>query len=84
MMNIFFFVLIVLFWDIDIMQGDLEDKIRKQIEFYFGDSNLQKDRFMSQKIAENPDGYVDLSVIMSFNKYILFMMEFGCWLIMKY
>lgn len=60
------------------MQGDLEDKIRKQIEFYFGDSNLQKDRFMSQKIAENPDRYVDLSVIMSFNKYILFMMEFGC------
>lgn len=60
------------------MQGDLEDKIRKQIEFYFGDSNLHKDRFMSQKIAENPDGYVDLSVIMSFNKYILFMMEFGC------
>ena len=27
-----------------------------QIEFYFGDSNLQKDRFLQQKMKEHPDG----------------------------
>ena len=27
-----------------------------QVEFYFGDSNLFKDRFLKQKIAEHPDG----------------------------
>ena len=28
----------------------------KQIEFYFGDSNLQKDRFMKQEINKHPEG----------------------------
>ena len=27
-----------------------------QVEFYFGDSNLQKDRFLQQKMKEHPDG----------------------------
>ena len=27
-----------------------------QIEFYFGDANLPKDKFLQQKISENPDG----------------------------
>ena len=26
------------------------------MEFYFGDSNLQKDRFLKQAISKNPDG----------------------------
>ena len=28
----------------------------KQIEFYFGDANLQKDRFMKQEIGKHPEG----------------------------
>ena len=27
-----------------------------QIEFYFGDANLPKDKFLQQKISEHPDG----------------------------
>ena len=27
-----------------------------QIEFYFGDANLQRDKFLGKKIKEHPDG----------------------------
>lgn len=32
------------------------ESILKQVEFYFGDANIQKDRFMKQKIHEDPEG----------------------------
>jgi hypothetical protein len=38
------------------------------LEFYFSDSNLNKDRFLKQKIAENPEGWVALNVLATFNK----------------
>jgi hypothetical protein len=38
------------------------------LEFYFSDSNLNKDRFLKQKIAENPEGWVALQVLATFNK----------------
>ncbi|PNF30606.1 hypothetical protein B7P43_G06138 [Cryptotermes secundus] len=40
--------------------------IRNQVEFYFSDANLAKDRFLGNLIAEDP--YVDISVIMQCNK----------------
>ncbi|CAD7093975.1 unnamed protein product [Hermetia illucens] len=40
--------------------------IRKQMEFYFGDANLSKDRFLRKLIEEDP--YVPLSTFMTFNK----------------
>jgi hypothetical protein len=45
----------------------LTESIRKQVEFYFGDSNIQKDRFMKQKIQEDPEGckYCNLSYFKS-------------------
>ncbi|CAG5114523.1 unnamed protein product [Candidula unifasciata] len=39
-----------------------------QMEFYFGDSNLSKDRYLRQVIDSSPDGYVDLAVFGNFNK----------------
>ena len=30
--------------------------VRAQVEFYFGDANLSKDRFLGTKIAESSDG----------------------------
>lgn len=42
-------------------------KILKQIEFYFSDSNLPRDAFLSQHIKEN-DGWANLSTIMSFSR----------------
>lgn len=43
-------------------------QLQEQIEFYFGDSNLQKDRFMKQEINKHPEGYVNISTIASFNR----------------
>ncbi|XP_015589916.1 la-related protein 7 [Cephus cinctus] len=40
--------------------------ILKQMEFYFGDANLSKDRFLGTLIKENPQ--VDLAIFLRFNK----------------
>ncbi|KAG4075124.1 hypothetical protein HA402_004163 [Bradysia odoriphaga] len=40
--------------------------IRQQMEFYFSDANLTKDRFLNQLIANDPN--VPLEVFMNFNK----------------
>ncbi|XP_072050539.1 la-related protein 7-like isoform X2 [Amphiura filiformis] len=42
--------------------------IRQQVEFYFGDANLRKDRFLKQEISQSEDRYVDVSIIASFNR----------------
>uniref|UniRef100_A0AAQ5XNH7 La-related protein 7 n=1 Tax=Amphiprion ocellaris TaxID=80972 RepID=A0AAQ5XNH7_AMPOC len=42
--------------------------VKKQVEFWFGDVNLHKDRFLKKLIDESDDGYVDISVLASFNR----------------
>ncbi|XP_062240413.1 la-related protein 7 [Platichthys flesus] len=42
--------------------------VKKQVEFWFGDVNLHKDRFLRTLIDESEDGYVDTSVLASFNR----------------
>ena len=42
--------------------------ILKQIEFYFSDSNLRKDKFLIEKINSNVDGYVLIDVLLTFNR----------------
>ncbi|XP_030193725.1 la-related protein 7 isoform X1 [Gadus morhua] len=42
--------------------------IKKQVEFWFGDVNLGKDRFIKQLITDSADGYVDISVLTTFNR----------------
>lgn len=44
----------------------LHAAILKQMEFYFSDANLTKDRFLGTLIQQNP--YVDLSVFIRFNR----------------
>nr|XP_050865493.1 la-related protein 7 [Vespula vulgaris]XP_050865503.1 la-related protein 7 [Vespula vulgaris] len=44
----------------------LHAAILKQMEFYFSDANLSKDRFLGSLIKEDP--YVDLSIFTRFNK----------------
>ncbi|XP_013381117.1 lupus La protein homolog [Lingula anatina] len=46
---------------------DLERKIIKQIEYYFGDLNLGKDKFMQQHIKED-DGWISLETLITFNR----------------
>ncbi|XP_076278198.1 la related protein 7 [Lasioglossum baleicum] len=44
----------------------LHAAILKQMEFYFSDANLNKDRFLSGLIKDDP--YVDLNIFIRFNK----------------
>ncbi|XP_029045172.1 la-related protein 7-like [Osmia bicornis bicornis] len=44
----------------------LHAAILKQMEFYFSDANLTKDRFLNNLIKEDP--YVDLRIFLRFNK----------------
>ena len=50
---------------------DIDDNLKKhfikrQIEYYFSDNNYEKDSFL--KSNEDENGYIPISVIMSFNK----------------
>lgn len=46
----------------------LERDIIRQIEYYFSENNLRRDKFLSAKVAETEDGWVDLSVLLTFNR----------------
>ena len=46
---------------------ELNGKIIKQVEFYFGDVNLLRDTFLQNEIAKN-DGWVDVDVLLRFNR----------------
>eukprot|EP00123_Amoebidium_parasiticum_P012433 comp21351_c0_seq1/m.29292 comp21351_c0_seq1/g.29292 ORF comp21351_c0_seq1/g.29292 comp21351_c0_seq1/m.29292 type:complete len:445 (-) comp21351_c0_seq1:509-1843(-) len=46
----------------------LDERIVRQVEFYFGDSNLGKDRFMKHEIDQAKDGWIPVAVIGNFNK----------------
>eukprot|EP00057_Strongylocentrotus_purpuratus_P013086 XP_011667560.1 PREDICTED: la-related protein 7 isoform X3 [Strongylocentrotus purpuratus] len=42
----------------------------QQIEFYFSDANLRKDRFLKQEMAKSKDGYISVDIIANFNKLL--------------
>ncbi|KAG0234830.1 hypothetical protein B0O80DRAFT_424378 [Mortierella sp. GBAus27b] len=43
-------------------------KILKQVEFYFSDSNLPQDKFMTELVRKGKEGYVSISRIASFKR----------------
>eukprot|EP00798_Chlamydomonas_sp_ICE-L_P031971 gene31971-33898_t len=45
--------------------------VKKQMEFYFSDSNLPKDKFLKDQIATSTDGYNDLAVFISFAREMM-------------
>ena len=47
---------------------DKNFKIKEQIEYYLGDTNLQNDSFFHKKISEEPNGYLDLDLFLKCNK----------------
>lgn len=49
------------------MTSDLEKKIQKQVEYYFGDINLPRDKFLQEKLKED-EGWVGLDVLLSFKR----------------
>lgn len=42
--------------------------VRKQVEYYLSDENLRYDKFFSEKIAADPEGWLDMNMILSCNK----------------
>jgi lupus La protein len=46
----------------------LIEAIRKQLEFYFGDPNLSRDKHMQTLIAKHQKGYVELKDLLGFKK----------------
>lgn len=46
----------------------LERDIIRQIEYYFGENNLRRDKFLIQKVGESEEGWVDISVLLTFNR----------------
>lgn len=48
--------------------SDLQEKIIKQVEWYFSDENLLKDSFLMKHINRNKQGYVSLKLVASLRK----------------
>ncbi|KAI9012192.1 hypothetical protein DFJ74DRAFT_771601 [Hyaloraphidium curvatum] len=46
----------------------LADKILKQVEFYFSDANLARDKFLWKAISDHPQGWVPLDTLLTFNR----------------
>jgi len=46
----------------------LTKKILHQIEYYFSTQNLKRDKFLRNEITTNPQGFVPLTVLITFNK----------------
>lgn len=42
--------------------------IKKQVEYYLSDANLEKDEFFRELISQNKDGYIDISAVLKCNK----------------
>lgn len=42
--------------------------IKKQIEFYFSDSNFRKDTFMKAAAETDPEGFIPIAVLLTFNR----------------
>lgn len=45
----------------------MED-IKKQVEFYFSESNYRKDTFLRAAAESDPEGFVPITVLLTFNK----------------
>ncbi|GAB1609330.1 la-related protein 7-like [Argonauta hians] len=43
-------------------------KVKEQMEFYFSDSNVHKDRFFKKLIDKDKDGYIELAMFLNFNR----------------
>ena len=51
------------------------EMLRKQLEFYLGDPNLKKDKYLQGFLRKNKKGYLDLTIFLGFNKIREIFME---------
>lgn len=59
--------------------ADKKTRILRQIDFYFGDSNLPKDKFLKGLVDSNPQGYIIFII-----NYLLFFNRYTCFIRLNY
>ena len=51
-------------------------KVIRQVEYYFGDSNMQRDKFLQDEVAKDAEGWVPLTTMLKvgrpFSTFFLF------------
>jgi hypothetical protein len=50
------------------MDQPAKDKLRKQLEFYFSDSNFRRDKFMQEEAGKQAEGFIGIEVLLTFNR----------------
>ncbi|KAL0590046.1 hypothetical protein ABG067_001686 [Albugo candida] len=45
-----------------------EAQVKRQVEFYFSDSNFRRDRFLKEEVTKHQDGFIPFSVMFTFKK----------------
>ncbi|KAL7166308.1 hypothetical protein ACSBR2_037062 [Camellia fascicularis] len=50
------------------LDEETSKKVIRQVEFYFSDSNLPRDKFLSKTVSDSDDGMVSLALICSFSR----------------
>ena len=45
-------------------------KVIRQVEYYFGDSNMQRDKFLQDEVAKDAEGWVPLTTMLKVNRFL--------------
>ena len=59
------------------LDDDAQSKVRAQMEFYFSDSNLPRDKFLRETVEADPEGFVDISLLATFSRMRALLAPFG-------
>ncbi|TMW48800.1 hypothetical protein DOY81_006114 [Sarcophaga bullata] len=51
-----------------VISDDNDMKIIRQVEYYFGDANLNRDKFLLEQIGKDEEGWVPISVLLTFKR----------------
>lgn len=50
------------------LPSSIEKKVIRQVEYYFGDYNLPRDKYLQELINEHPDGWVSMDHMLTFKR----------------
>jgi len=53
---------------VEIPSDEVCSEIVEQVEFYFSDANITKDKFLLKHVKRNKEGFVSLKLISSFKR----------------
>ena len=59
------------------LDDDAKSKVKAQIEFYFSDSNLPRDKFLRETVEADPEGFVDIGLLVTFSRMRALLAPFG-------